>query len=837
MTTAKEIAQDRLDAQEELEDRAVARGAHRFDRRLEEAKEKDRGSTHGAGKKLLLEGWPKLAEGIEHWCDEQLNTPGRPHTAAEWIEKLGYEEAAAITLKVVLDGIHRAQPLRHVAREVADRIIMELRSRRLKEEAPGLFKYRVRTWRNTSHYRHMKNSMNATIRYSEVDVSDLDMSQSHRILTGTVLLDLLRARLGLIEVTTQVSGLDGGKYKQEKMIQADDETRQWMSQRNDLLREHWPIASPMVVPPLRWGPGERGGYRFALRGRYRLVRGPDESQQDEDMEEVYNALNAVQETSYCINLRVLEVLKGIVDADGGRANVPTLEELPMPPKPADIDENEEAKVAWKKKARRRHLSERDRQGEAATFLKTFNMAKELQDEEELYWPHNLDFRGRVYPIPDTISPQGPDLHRGLLQFAEGKELGPDGTMWLAIHGANCVGDDPWTGQNVDKRSLQGRVDWVKDNSPAIVDVAKGPAEHTWWQDVDEPWQFLAFAFEWRRLLQHVRQGNSREEFVSFLPVSVDGTCNGLQHYAALLRDREGGKAVNLLPTDAPQDFYTEVLEATKDQLEQKVASDNTVVSKLAASWLRSGWVDRSIVKRPSMTFGYGSKRFGFSNQIQEHLKSNVGEWELRDYFTDDDGDDLTLRASAVLADCIWEAIGNKAEGAFKAMRWIKESVRAVAKDGNLPWWEVPVTGFRTIQTYQKSDIKQVKTVMSGKVIQPSYRVKDGQPDSRKQASAAPPNMIHSFDAACLVMAVNDAVNDGVTHFSVVHDSFATHAGVMTTLSQAIRQAFVEFHQYPVLQEMEAQLRTQVEDPDDIPEPPERGDLDLGQVLISAYFFS
>lgn len=42
------------------------------------------------------------------------------------------------------------------------------------------------------------------------------------------------------------------------------------------------------------------------------------------------------------------------------------------------------------------------------------------------------------------------------------------------------------------------------------------------------------------------------EFISRLPVQIDGSCNGLQHYAALGRDLAGGQSVNLLPCDMPQ---------------------------------------------------------------------------------------------------------------------------------------------------------------------------------------------------------------------------------------------------------------------------------------------
>lgn len=38
----------------------------------------------------------------------------------------------------------------------------------------------------------------------------------------------------------------------------------------------------------------------------------------------------------------------------------------------------------------------------------------------------------------------------------------------------------------------------------------------------------------------------------------DGSCNGLQHYAALARDYSGAVAVNLVPSSSPQDVYSAV---------------------------------------------------------------------------------------------------------------------------------------------------------------------------------------------------------------------------------------------------------------------------------------
>ena len=52
-------------------------------------------------------------------------------------------------------------------------------------------------------------------------------------------------------------------------------------------------------------------------------------------------------------------------------------------------------------------------------------------------------------------------------------------------------------------------------------------------------------------------------------VHQDGSCNGLQHYAALGRDVAGGEQVNLVGFDTPQDVYIGVAK----QVAALVASD------------------------------------------------------------------------------------------------------------------------------------------------------------------------------------------------------------------------------------------------------------------------
>jgi len=78
----------------------------------------------------------------------------------------------------------------------------------------------------------------------------------------------------------------------------------------------------------------------------------------------------------------------------------------------------------------------------------------------------------------------------------------------------------------------------------------------WWcqEDMGEPWQTLAACVE----IRDAYQLECPEDFVSHLPIHQDGSCNGLQHYAALGRDVLGAKEVNLLPGEVPNDIYSNV---------------------------------------------------------------------------------------------------------------------------------------------------------------------------------------------------------------------------------------------------------------------------------------
>ena len=95
----------------------------------------------------------------------------------------------------------------------------------------------------------------------------------------------------------------------------------------------------------------------------------------------------------------------------------------------------------------------------------------------------------------------------------------------------------------------------------IIDSAERPLDgRLWWQQWEDKWQALACCME----ISSAIKSDNPSEFVSHFPIQQDGSCNGLQHYAALGRDLEGARSVNLIPCERPQDVYSTVLELVEN---------------------------------------------------------------------------------------------------------------------------------------------------------------------------------------------------------------------------------------------------------------------------------
>lgn len=133
----------------------------------------------------------------------------------------------------------------------------------------------------------------------------------------------------------------------------------------------------------------------------------------------------------------------------------------------------------------------------------------MKDEEGFYYPHNIDFRGRAYPMHPYLNHLGNDVCRGLLQFAEGRPLGQSGLRWLKIHLANLYAG------GVDKYSFDGRVEFTESHLDEIFDSADRPLEgKRWWLGAEDPFQCLAVCIN----LAEALRSPSPETTISYIPV-------------------------------------------------------------------------------------------------------------------------------------------------------------------------------------------------------------------------------------------------------------------------------------------------------------------------------
>lgn len=233
----------------------------------------------------------------------------------------------------------------------------------------------------------------------------------------------------------------------------------------------------------------------------------------------------------------------------------------------------------------------------------------------------------IDPVPPHLSNVGSDLCRGMLTFSESKPLGKRGLYWLKVHLANFAGKD--------KMSFDDRAKFIDDHMGDVMQSVRNPfSEDPWWMTLDDPFQGLATCHE---ILKAIDSGDP-ESYMCNLPVHMDGSCNGLQHYAALGRDTVGGKAVNLLESDGPEDVYVGVMhevirrvqEEAKRELDFDVSDPDSLnkgqkkqLKHNAAAKLVNGLIDRGVVKRTVMTSVYGVTYIGARTQIQEKIEEKV----------------------------------------------------------------------------------------------------------------------------------------------------------------------------------------------------------------------
>ncbi|KAI7999389.1 hypothetical protein LOK49_LG09G01274 [Camellia lanceoleosa] len=157
----------------------------------------------------------------------------------------------------------------------------------------------------------------------------------------------------------------------------------------------------------------------------------------------------------------------------------------------------------------------------------------------------------------SVGHLGSDLCRGILEFAEERPLGKSGLQWLKIHMANLYAG------GVDKFSYEGRIAFTENHLDDIFDSADRSLEgRRWWLGTEDPFQCLATCIN----LAEALRSSSPETTISYMPIHQDGSCNGLQHYAALGRDKK--------PADVYSGIAARVLDIMRGDAKKDPATDS-----------------------------------------------------------------------------------------------------------------------------------------------------------------------------------------------------------------------------------------------------------------------
>jgi DNA-directed RNA polymerase, mitochondrial len=566
------------------------------------------------------------------------------------------------------------------------------------------------------------------------------------------------------------------------------------------------------------------------------------------------AINALQSVPFKINTWVMDVIQQCYDRGIRVDGLPYRKAFDVPKRISDaefkaksVEDRKLFAMTLKGLKKANGANGRD----TVSFDQDMKVAARLAVVDQFHCPMNMDWRGRVYALTH-FNFQREDRVRAMFLFANGEPIGEEGIRWLKVHVANSGAFE-----KIDKKPIEERVKWVDENIGLLTDYVSNPLSNTGWTAADAPFLFLASC---RELVNAIAEGVS---CVSHLPVSFDGSCSGLQHLAAATRAPEGAY-VNLTNSAQPSDVYQLVADIAKKRIEADLNSEELYgkderarpVKKLAALALAHK-VDRKLCKRAVMTFAYSSKEFGMSEQLMEDTMEPLElKWLKREIEQHPFGEDKAeWRVSCrYLAHHIMASIKQVVKGPARAMDFMQVLAKVMAHESKPLRWTTPA-GLPWINRYHENTTERVELWCYDKGVKVRSRVTvstgyEAPIAKEKAASAVSPNAVHACDASHLLRTVAASADEGVIDIATVHDSFGCLPSRATRFNQIIREQFLKMYEdHDVLAELYAsamadltpagqeRLQADLRKQGFNDGPPEKGTLDLTEILTATYAFA
>lgn len=801
--------------QHELEQEMIDGGRNRAAKMFKNNEEAGNATANPYASALFRRFVLPLAQVIEH--DLTAKLAGRRQAHVVLLGGMDAEAVAFIAVRSILNGLLGLQLAgRSIVQAVGKAVYSEYLLQQFDDINPALYHTIVNEFdrKLTKSERHRMTVFKMQAKQNGINFAEWGMAEQAQV--GGYLVDTLEA-LGLIRTHSYTKKVGAGLRNELDILLSPD-----VQALIGNIKEHIELTTPEVMPcveqPVDWTAIDEGGWHTPAMRRaspycVRAKSHQREHMSAHDLTNEFTAINHLQGVRWQIHSRMLDTIRSVA-AHFDMDEIVSQAEFPAPTKPgwlevgmAKEDMSPELLAEftnWKRETAEWHTQMKLRGTKWGRMYTALRVAEKFRHEPVIYFVYFADFRGRKYVQTTGVSPQGSDMQKALLRFADGYPIeNAEQEEWFLINGANRFG--------VDKVSVEDRVQWVKDNHDFIISFAQDPIANNAWKSADSPFQFLAWCFEYA---DYKAFGPA---FRTHLAVGMDGSCNGLQNFSAMLRDEVGGEATNLIPAKLPKDIYAMVADVTLRKLLCSKADDEGYRDL----WIKHG-INRTLVKRSVMTLPYGSTRFSCADFIVgDYLRMGKAPEFTKEQYG---------KAATFLSHFVWSSIGDVVVKARQAMDWLQSAAKLLIKEGETKITWITPSGFPAAQTYWETDIHRINTRLCGGTKLVIQRDSD-LADTNRHRNGISPNFIHSMDASHLTLTVLAARHSSIDALAMIHDDYGTHATFAPQLSKIIREVFVGMYENSSPLE---DLRKQYPQ---LPPPPAMGSLNLRDVLESRYFFA
>lgn len=559
-------------------------------------------------------------------------------------------------------------------------------------------------------------------------------------------------------------------------------------------------AMPMTEKPLDWYINEEneaiGGfatYQFKLiRQDQKLV---DYSKISKD---ILDSINYIQSTPWIVNKDLLEVLQRELK-EPKREDFVKLEypeghecrydldltdlEVVKGLDPKFIEELEVTRKQYHDQVALYRAEASDYESELGKYRAirlAIGIAKTHKDEEVIYFPHSFDFRGRVYPLPIGLSPQGSDAVKSLLLYKNVKELDQDGLKWSWAYLASLYGED--------KLDFEDRIKKGKELINAD------------YKEADEPYQFLSHQLEMQKFVLD-------PNYIPNVRIHLDACNSGSQFTSAITGDLSGCLATNVIPSyDGDQqvrkDAYLLVAEKALELCKKKILRAGDKKTKQMFEFFYGLLKDkgRKICKVPVMVSNYGGTMGGRTEIL----------WNLfRELKVDRKW--ITKKVAAQFSKLIGDSITGTLKGGKAFETYIHRMNNLIAVNNQHIEWTTS-DGFRVVHVKNKElRPKQVEILLPGarkltSIIKRRFSDKVSVP---KMKSAISPNYIHSLDAELLRRVALRMKEEGIEDSDWIHDSFGCHPNDVDLMLAITKEEFSDLVTRDPLAVLDKELRDQM----------------------------